>query len=75
VIVGDDIWHQHQRHHQLEQQSQQQQQQQQQAGESDVAMPTSRRLLFVICYATFRATYSFVVTFTLLILLIRYANK
>jgi len=62
-IVGDDGWH---HHHQ---------QQQQTAAESDGAMPTSRRLLFVVCYATFRATYSIVVTFTLLMLLIRYANR
>jgi len=43
--------------------------------DTGAAMPTSRRLLFVVCYATFRATYSIVVTFTLLMLLVRYSNR
>jgi len=67
--VGDDGWQRHYHHRR------QQEQQQQQPVESAVAMPTSRRLLFVVCYATFRATYSIVVTFTLLMLLVRYANR
>jgi len=70
--IGDTSWQRHYHHHQ--------QQQQQQAAaaaveSAGVAMATSRRLLLVVCYATFRATYSIVVTFTLLMLLVRYANR
>ena len=35
----------------------------------------SRRLMFVVCYVTFRATYSILVTFTILASLIKYMNR
>ena len=35
----------------------------------------SQHLLFVVCYVTFRAGYSIVVTFTVLMLLIRHVNR
>jgi len=67
--IGDTSWQRHYHH-------QQQQQVAAAAVESaGVAIATSRRLLLVVCYATFRATYSIVVTFTLLMLLVRYANR
>ena len=67
--IGDTSWQRHYHH-------QQQQQAAAAAVESaGVAIATSRRLLLVVCYATFRATYSIVVTFTLLMLLVRYANR
>ncbi len=35
----------------------------------------SQHLLFVVCYVTFRAAYSLAVTFTVLLLLIRFVNR
>ena len=35
----------------------------------------SQHLMFVVCYVTFRAAYSLAVTFTVLLLLIRFVNR
>jgi len=47
------------------------------AMESSLTVHTThtQRLFFVVVYVTFRATYSIVVTFTVLALLIRHVNR